>query len=98
MPDLDQLPPGPGQCMGPRPGSGLQLVRLDVGSFGSILVRNPTKTTYTLPYATNEPNSTGGIGSAACENYPALSGLYNSRDRNIENIEFTLRPMPISCK
>ncbi len=78
-------------------GSGLQLVRLDVGSFGSILVRNPGTTTYTLLYSTNDPKRPGGIGSAACESYSVLSGLFNSRDRDIENIEFVLQPTPISA-
>jgi hypothetical protein len=71
--------------------SGLELVRIDVGSFGSILLRNPTKTTFTVTYGVNDPQRPGGIGNAACESFSVMSGLFNSRDREIEDIEFTIQ-------
>ncbi len=70
--------------------SGLELVRIDVGSFGSLLLLNPTKTTFTVMYGVNDPERPGGIGNAACESYSVMSGLFNSRDREIEEIEFTI--------
>jgi hypothetical protein len=69
---------------------GLELVRIDVGSFGSVLIRNPNKTTFTVMTGVNDPERPGGIGNAACESYSVMSGLFNSRDREIEELEFTV--------
>jgi len=71
--------------------SGLELVRIDVDEFGSILIRNPTKMTVTVMYGVNDPERPGGVGNAACESYSVMSGLFNSRDREIEDVEFTIR-------
>jgi len=78
-------------------GSGLELVRIEVGTFVSLLLRNPTKTTFTITYGVNDPERPGGVGSAACERYSVMSGLFNSRDRDIDGLEFTVeaRPAPV---
>ena len=78
--------------------SGLQLVRIDVGVFGSILLLNPTSKTFTVSYGVNDPKRPGGVGSAACESYSVMSGRFNSRDREIEGLEFTInaRIAPVS--
>lgn len=70
---------------------GVELVRVDVGSFGSMLLRNPTKSTLIVNYTTNDSERPGGTGSAACESYSVMSGLFNSRDRDIESIELEFR-------
>jgi len=70
--------------------SGLELVRIDVGEFASLLLRNPTKTTFTAMYGVNDKERPGGVGSATCESYSVMSGLFNSRDREIEGLEFTI--------
>ena len=78
--------------------SGLELVRIDVGSFQSWLLRNPTKKTVSVNYETNDPERPGGIGSASCESYSVMSGLFNSRDRDLESIELELgyvRDLPV---
>lgn len=75
--------------------SGVELVRIDVGSFSSILLRNPTKTTFTMTYGVNDPESPGGVGSAVCEKYSVMSGLFNSRDREIEGLEFIINARPM---
>ena len=69
--------------------SGLELVQFEIGGFVSLLLRNPTKTTYAISYGVNDPERPGGVGSAACESYSVLSGLFNSRDRELEGLEFT---------
>ena len=68
--------------------SGLELVRIDVGDYGSLLFRNPTKTTYSAIYRVSGAEEAGGAGSAACESYSVLSGKFNSRDRGIDDREF----------
>ena len=72
--------------------SGLELVRIEVGKFVSLLLRNPTKTTFAIMYEVNDPDRPGGVGTAACESYSVLSGLFNSRDRKLEGLELKLRP------
>jgi len=68
--------------------SGLELIRIDVGSFVSLLLRNPTQTTFSASYGVNDPERPGGVGSAFCEKYSVMSGLFNSRDRELEGLEF----------
>jgi hypothetical protein len=68
--------------------SGLELVRLEVGSFVSLLWRNPTKVNLTAMYGVNDPDHPGGTGNALCESYSVLAGLFNSRDRDVEAVEF----------
>lgn len=70
--------------------SGVELVRIDVGPFGSLLLRNPSKTTFAVTYSVNDPERPGGVGSASCESYSVMSGLFNSRDREIDELAFTL--------
>ncbi len=71
--------------------SGLELVRIDVDKFTSILFRNPTQVTFSVTYSVNDPERPGGVGSAFCEKYSVLSGLFNSRDRELEGLEFTIQ-------
>lgn len=71
--------------------SGVELVRIDIGSFGSLLLRNPTATTFLVDYETNDPERPVGIGSATCESYSVMSGLFNTRDRELEGLELTVR-------
>ena len=77
--------------------SGVELVQIDVGSFRSLLLRNPTTTTFTLVYGVNDPGRPGGVGSAFCEAYSVMSGLFNSRDAELEGLEFIIeaRPAPV---
>jgi hypothetical protein len=70
--------------------SGVELVRIDVNSFGSLLLRNSTKTTFGVTYTVNDPERPGGVGSASCESYSVMSGLFNTRDREIEGLEITI--------
>lgn len=70
--------------------SGVELVRVTVGSFVSLLVHNPTATTFSVMYSVNDPDRPGGVGSAACERYSVMSGLFNSRDRELDELDFTL--------
>lgn len=77
--------------------SGLELVRIDVGTFGSVLLRNPSKTNYVVVYSVNDPESSGGAGSAKCEDYSVLSGLFNSRDRRIEGLKFEVNATALSA-
>ncbi|MGD2071346.1 MAG: hypothetical protein PVI57_21940 [Gemmatimonadota bacterium] len=70
--------------------SGLEIVRIDIGSFGSMLLRNPTTMTFQVDYETNDADRPYGFGSADCQSYSVMSGLFNSRDRDLENIELTL--------
>ena len=70
--------------------SGVELVRIEVDSFVSLLLHNPTATTFSVMYGVNDPERPGGVGSAACENYSVMSGLFNSRDRDLDGLEFTL--------
>lgn len=71
--------------------SGLELVRIEIGSFTSILVRNPTPEILIVDYEVNDPDRPVGTGNAACESYSVMSGLFNSRDRDIESIELDFR-------
>lgn len=71
--------------------SGVELVRIDIGSFGSMLLRNSTTTTFLVDYETNDPERPGGIGSAICESYSVMSGLFNTRDRELEGLELNLQ-------
>jgi hypothetical protein len=70
--------------------SGVELIRIEVDSFVSLLLYNPTPTTFSVMYGVNDPERPGGVGSAACEKYSVMSGLFNSRDRELEGLEFTL--------
>jgi len=71
--------------------SGVELVRIEVDSFVSLLLHNPTATTFSVMYGVNDPERPGGVGSAFCENYSVMSGLFNSRDRDdLDGLEFTL--------
>ena len=70
--------------------SGVELVRIEVDSFVSLLLHNPTATTFSVSYGVNDPERPGGVGSAGCEKYSVMSGLFNSRDRDLEGLEFTL--------
>lgn len=74
--------------------SGVQLVELRVGGFVSLLLHNPTATTFSVTYGVNDPERPGGVGSAACESYSVMSGLFNSRDRDLDGLEFTLDTRP----
>jgi len=38
----------------------------------------------------NDPERPGGLGNAFCENYSVMSGLFNSRDRDLTGLEFTI--------
>ncbi|TXS94177.1 hypothetical protein FV139_11305 [Parahaliea maris] len=78
--------------------SGLELVRIDVGGYGSLLFRNPTPTTYTVIYSAEGAEQSGGVGSADCESYSVLSGLYNSRDRAIDNLVFSVQANKVGVK
>lgn len=78
--------------------SGLELVRIDAGDFVSLLFRNPTKMNMTVMYSTNDPASPGGVGSAMCESYAVMSGLYNSRDREVEVVEFSIQAQEVRTK
>ena len=74
--------------------SGVELVRVEVGSFISWLLRNPTATTFSITYTVNDPERPGGVGSAFCESYSVMSGLFNSRDRDLEGLEITYETRP----
>ena len=78
--------------------SGLELVRIDVGDYGSLLFRNPTKTTYSTIYQVSGAEEAGGVGNAACESYSVLSGKFNSRNREIEDREFEVRTQGVGVK
>ena len=55
-----------------------------------MLLRNPTGTTFAVTYRVNDPERPGGVGSAACESYSVMSGLFNTRDREVEGLAFTI--------
>ncbi len=74
--------------------SGVELVQVKVGSFVSLLLRNPTKTTFSITYSVNDPERPGGVGSARCEAYSVMSGLFNSRDRQLDGLELTFETRP----
>jgi hypothetical protein len=74
--------------------SDLELVRIEIGSFTSILLRNPTPATLIVDYEVNDPDRPVGTGNAACESYSVMSGLFNSRDRDLEGLQIQLQSAP----
>ncbi|GAB3285638.1 hypothetical protein [Parahaliea aestuarii] len=78
--------------------SGLEIVRIDVDGYGSLLIRNSTPITFTVTYSAQGAEQSGGVGSANCESYSVMSGLYNSRDRAIDNLVFTVDAHKVGVK
>ncbi len=78
--------------------SSLELVRIDVDGYGSLLIRNPTPITFNFNYSAKGAEQSAGVGSADCKSYSVLSGLYNSRDRTIDNLVFTVDVHTVGVK
>lgn len=71
---------------------GLEVVRVDVGSFRSFLIRNTTGESHVVNYSYRTPSmerDQSGIGSSLCNTLAVFSGLLNTRDKELSGLEFT---------